>query len=207
MLSGRYIVKQPDQEEYGMIRKVRWTSTRPCILAVAVLLASSPAWAAAGKTATAEIQSCGEAEVSGSATLQERASEEGVKLVDIDLHVRGLPPGKHAVHIHEVGICDPCGAAKGHFDPGPNSNSNPDGNHPFHMGDLINLEVNEKGSGRLEATTSRITLSDGPLSLFDEDGSAFIIHVDPDTYCPEGVEKGCAGGARAACGIIRMGER
>jgi hypothetical protein len=24
----------------------------------------------------------------------------------------------------------------------------------------------------------------------------------PDTYCPDGVVAGCAGGARAACGII-----
>jgi Cu-Zn family superoxide dismutase len=53
------------------------------------------------------------------------------------------------------------------------------------------------------ATTTRVTLSPGPLSLLDENGSAFIIHVDPDTYCPEGEKQGCAGGARAACGIIR----
>ena len=50
--------------------------------------------------------------------------------------------------------------------------------------------------------TSRVSLSDGPLSLFDEDGSAFIIHVQPDSYCPDGVVAGCAGGARAACGVI-----
>jgi Cu-Zn family superoxide dismutase len=106
-----------------------------------------------------------------------------------------------------VGTCSPCGAAKGHFDPGPNSNSNPDGNHPFHMGDLENIEASREGKAHLKVSTTRITLSDGPLSLFDEDGSAFIIHVDPDTYCPEGVEKGCAGGARAACGIIKMDRR
>lgn len=154
------------------------------------------------KTATATIESCSEERIEGTAKLREDASTEGVKTVNIDISVRGLPPGTHAVHIHEVGTCTPCGEAKGHFDPGPNSNSNPDGNHPFHMGDLENLHVNEGGHGRLRVATTRITLSDGPLSVFDEDGSAFIIHVDPDTYCPEGVAKGCAGGARAACGII-----
>ena len=54
----------------------------------------------------------------------------------------------------------------------------------------------------MQTTTSRVTLSDGPLSVFDADGSALIVHVDPDTYCLEGEEKGCAGGARAACGVI-----
>ncbi len=56
----------------------------------------------------------------------------------------------------------------------------------------------------MKTVTSRVTLSEGPLSLFDEDGSAFIIHVDPDSYCPDGEEAGCAGGARAACGIIEL---
>ena len=29
-------------------------------------------------------------------------------------------------------------------------------------------------------STDRVTLSDGPASLFDADGSAFIIHANPD---------------------------
>ena len=133
--------------------------------------------------------------------MRERRSDEGIKLVDVSLFVRGLPDGDHAVHIHEVASCTPCGAAGGHFDPGPNGNSDPDANHPFHMGDLVNLEVRH-GHGTLHTTTNRITLSPGPLSVFDANGSAFIIHVAPDTYCPNGPVAGCAGGARAACGII-----
>ena len=171
-------------------------------VAVLMMLVAFPPVSAKGITASAKIESCSDARVEGTAQLREHDSPEGVKMVDIDLTVKGLPAGKHAVHIHEVGTCSPCGSAKGHFDPGPNSNSNPDGNHPFHMGDLQNIVVGADGHGRLKVSTTRITLSDGPLSLFDEDGSAFIIHVDPDTYCPEGVEKGCAGGSRAACGII-----
>lgn len=140
----------------------------------------------------------------GSVFLRERPSAEGVKLVDVLVRVRrGLDPGHHAVHIHETGECLPCSAAKGHFDPGPDSNSSPDGNHPFHAGDLINLTIDDSGRGNLLTVTSRVTLSEGPLSVFDEDGSAFIVHVDPDTYCPDGEEAGCAGGARAACGVIR----
>lgn len=155
--------------------------------------------------ARAFLRTCEDTPISiGQAFLSERPSEEGVKIVDIVMQVpHGLPPGQHAVHIHETANCRPCADAGGHFDPGPNSNASPDGNHPFHSGDLVNLDVNESGVGGLFTTTSRVTLSEGPLSLFDEDGSAFIIHIDPDTYCPDGPVPGCAGGARAACGIIR----
>jgi len=117
--------------------------------------------------------------------------------------VKGLPEGKHAVHIHEVGSCTPCSAAGGHFDPGPAGNSSPDGNHPFHSGDLINLDAHTH-VGTMHTTTSRITLSPGPLSLFDANGSAFIVHAAPDSYCPDGAVAGCAGGARIACGIIEQ---
>ena len=152
--------------------------------------------------AVAKITGCTDPNITGSARLVERPSTEGVKLVDVRLKVKGLPDGAHAVHIHEVGACQPCAAAGGHFDPGLNSNSSPDGNHPFHSGDLVNLQVTN-GRGSLHTTTSRITLSPGPLSVFDQNGSAFIIHVNPDTYCPNGPVALCAGGARAACGVIQ----
>ncbi len=161
------------------------------------------AWGKKGKKAEATIKGCTDAGISGTATLKEHKSGEGVKLVDIHLKVKGLTDGRHAVHIHETAQCEPCGAAKGHFDPGPHGFTNPDGNHPFHSGDLVNID-SKNGKGSMKTTTSRITLSEGPLSLFDEDGSSFIIHTNMDTYCPEGVVKGCAGGSRDACGIINM---
>ena len=167
-------------------------------------LFAAAAQCAAPVRATAEIVSCDDSKVTGSAQFLEKPSDESVKQVDVTLHVRGLTPGKHAVHIHETANCTPCGEAKGHFDPGPHGFTSPDGNHPYHLGDLINIEVNAAGSGTLHTTTSRLTLSAGPLSLFDADGSALIIHTAADTYCPEGEAKGCAGGARAACGIIEL---
>lgn len=156
--------------------------------------------------AIAKITGCTDANITGTAWLRERPSAEGVKLVDIKLKVTGLPEaeGKRAVHIHEAGQCTPCSAALGHFDPGTYGNSTPpDANHPFHSGDLVNLEVKD-GVGRMKTTSSRITLSPGPLSVFDANGSSFIVHVAEDTYCPNGPTAGCAGGARAACGVIEM---
>lgn len=155
--------------------------------------------------AIAVIQSCSDnSKIYGFATLKERASKEGVKLTDVYMQVLGLDPGRHGVHIHETASCIPCGSAGGHFDPGPNSNTNPDGNHPFHSGDLINIESDYNLLGLLTTQTTRVTLSKGPLSVFDNDGSAFIVHINPDTYCPDGGDNdpGCAGGGRAACGII-----
>ncbi len=153
-------------------------------------------------TAEAWIAGCNsEPSIHGYAKLAEIPSKEGLKTVAVQLFVRGLPDGKHAVHIHQIASCEPCSSAGGHFDPGPAGNASPDGNHPFHMGDLVNLKVTNR-YGKLQAVTTRVTLSPGPLSIFDTDGSALVIHINEDTYCPDGEVAGCAGGGRAACGII-----
>lgn len=164
--------------------------------------------------AVVSISGCEDPNISGHGTLVERKSAEGIKQVTVELNVKGLSDGRHAVHIHETGACKPCSAAKGHHDPGPFAQTRPDSagdevpagdiNHPFHMGDLINID-SRNGRGVMRHTTNRITLSPGRLSIFDEDGSAIIIHTYEDTYCDEEDElkKGCAGGPRDACGIIR----
>jgi Cu-Zn family superoxide dismutase len=184
-------------------------------MAAAALLMGMAATAGADDLqAAAEIKGCTDPGISGKATLTEKTSPEGIKEVTVKMKVKGLTDGKHAVHIHEVGACEPCGAAKGHHDPGPFGQSRPDSagdevpagdiNHPYHMGDLVNIEVRE-GVGTMMHTTNRVTLSPGLLSILDADGSAFIIHTNPDTYCDEeaDLKKGCAGGSRDACGIIR----
>ena len=184
---------------------------------VAATMFCLPALAGAdshGLKAMAEIKGCTDPNISGTAKLVEKTSAEGIKEVTVKMKVEGLSDGKHAVHIHETGACEPCGEAKGHHDPGPFGQSRPDSatddvpaadiNHPYHMGDLINIEV-KNGKGEMVHTTNRVTLSPGRLSILDADGSAFIIHTNPDTYCDEeaDLKKGCAGGARDACGIIR----
>jgi len=174
-----------------------------------VLIGANPFQVKAGDLiAEAEIVGCKDKNISGTGVLIERESTEGIKQVDISLIVKGLKDGKHAVHIHQTAACQPCGAAKGHHDPGPNSNTKPDAplfNHPYHMGDLVNLAV-ENGVGVMQTTTNRVTLSDGRLSIFDKDGASFIIHTNEDQYCDhEGeLSKGCAGGSRDACGIIKL---
>lgn len=197
--------------------KIPVKSSSPACLslfAVAVLVCISLPGHAAKITAKADIKGCTDANISGSATLIEEMTDEGIKEVTIHLKVEGLSDGKHAVHIHQTAACEPCGAASGHHDPGPFGKTRPDSagdevpasdiNHPYHMGDLINIDV-KNGKGSMMHTTNRVTLSPGRLSLFDADGSSFIIHTNEDTYCDQesDLKKGCAGGSRDACGIIK----
>jgi Cu-Zn family superoxide dismutase len=154
----------------------------------------------AGATKTvADIKGDG---IKGRAELVERKSGTGT-VVDVTVTVSGLKPGMHGVHLHAVGKCEPdFAAAGGHFDPGPAGNPDPDANHPFHMGDIPNLDVSASGQGTLKAVTTRVTLSDGPLSIFDGDGTAIIIHGNPDQGITGESKSGVSGGPRIACGVF-----
>ena len=175
----------------------------------AIALAQTPAppaggpapKAAAGAPAHAHAVIKGEG-ISGTADFVERTMGTG-KIVDITVAVTGLKPGMHGVHLHAVGKCEPdFAAAGGHFDPGPAGNMDPDANHPFHMGDVPQLNVTANGRGTMKVSTTRVTLSDGPLSLFDADGSAIIIHANPDQGITGEPKSGVSGGPRIACGVI-----
>lgn len=145
--------------------------------------------------------------ITGTATLAEFQIGT-LRAVNVIIRLKGDPailtPGKHGVHLHAVGDCGAPGftSAGGHFDPGPFGNTDPDANHPYHMGDLPNLEVDAQGNGRLFAVTTRCTLTDGPVSLFDADGAAIIIHKNVDQGITGEPKSGVSGGPRLACGII-----
>ncbi|RPH73288.1 superoxide dismutase family protein, partial [bacterium] len=118
----------------------------------------------------------------------------------IRMEVRGLTPGLHAVHMHSVGKCEGSAfaTAGGHFNPMGKKHglNNPAGSH---AGDLPNMLVSKDGSGRFEVRTDAITLKAGPVSVFDSDGSALIIHAGVDDYTTD--PTGNAGDP-AACGPI-----
>lgn len=156
-------------------------------------------------TATAAMKGKG---ISGTATFTEY-DVDGAKYVRLVLDVQGDPdtlqPGKHAVHIHEKASCD-CDdfkCAGGHFDPGPSGNTDPDANHGYHAGDLPQITVDDKGVGHLEAITTRVTLSDGPVSILQpEEGTSLMIHANPDPHTPGESGSGHSGGPRLSCGTI-----
>jgi superoxide dismutase, Cu-Zn family len=140
--------------------------------------------------------------ITGTADFVESQQGSG-KIVSITLSISGLKPGMHGVHLHAVGKCTPdFTAAGGHFDPGPAGNMDPDANHPFHMGDLPQISAPASGKATLKASTTRVTLSEGLLSLFDADGSAIVIHGNPDQGITGEPKSGVSGGPRVACGVI-----
>ncbi len=134
---------------------------------------------------------------------------DGWKYVHLKLTLKGdskvLTEGKHAVHIHEKGDCECDGfkCAGGHFDPGPSGNSDPDANHGYHAGDLPSISIDVNGVGELQTLTTRITLSNGPVSILQpEEGTSLMIHDNPDPYTAGESGSGHSGGPRLACGKI-----
>lgn len=147
-------------------------------------------------------------DVKGKATFTEY-DVDGWKYVHIHLSLKGDPAtliaGRHAVHIHEKAACDCEGfkCAGGHFDPGPSGNTDPDANHGYHAGDLPMITIDENGEGELEAITTRVTLSDGPVSLLSQpEGTSLMVHGNVDPYTPGESGSGHSGGPRLACGTI-----
>lgn len=176
------------------------------LLVAVACFGAQPAWAQGFAEARATINSCTTGATLGSAVLIETPSAEGIKNVTVMVTAAGLTPGKHAVHVHETGVCTPtCAAANSHVDIGPAGSNLPVvANHPYHSGDLVNLQIGTQGTGSMTHMTSRIAISEGNLSIFDGDGAAIVIHALPDTYCNANPgDPNCAGGGRVACGVLR----
>ncbi|WP_375767518.1 superoxide dismutase family protein [Archangium gephyra] len=148
--------------------------------------------------ATAELMNTSGQKV-GTVTLVERGDS-----VELQVEATGLEPGKHGIHFHQVGLCETPGftSAGGHFNPMDKQHGleSPTG---AHAGDLPNLEADASGKASYKATTNRVTLDEGPLSIFDADGTALVIHASPDDQVtdPSGNS-----GARVACGVLARDE-
>ena len=162
-------------------------------LAAALALAAAPA-ASAADMAAAEIVGTDGA-VIGKATFEQT---RGGVLVSVE--AAGLPPGGHGIHLHAVGACTPdFKAAKGHINPGKVKHGlrHPEGPD---NGDLPNLYVAADGSARAEFFTTRVSVAGADMpALLDGDGSAVIIHENPDDHITQPI--GGAGG-RIGCGVI-----
>ena len=166
----------------------------PAIAVAALVAAIATPVASAADMAAAEIIGADGA-VIGKATFEQTPT--GV-LMNVD--VGGLPPGGHGIHLHAVGACTPnFKAATGHINPGKVKHGlrNPEGPD---NGDLPNLYAAADGTARAEFFTTRVSVAGGAMpALLDEDGSAVIIHENPDDHMAQPI--GGAGG-RIGCGII-----
>jgi Cu-Zn family superoxide dismutase len=155
----------------------------------------------AGSEATAQIQDT-EGNQVGNATFT--TTQDGAVEVQVQLsNFSAASEGEHGIHIHQVGQCEPPFESAGdHYNPTGAEHGflSPAGSH---AGDLPNIRVDGDGNANYTATTGLVTLQQGERSLADQDGSALLIHSNPDDYRsnPSG-----GSGDPIACGVITQGQ-
>ncbi|XP_057662264.1 superoxide dismutase [Cu-Zn]-like [Diorhabda carinulata] len=115
--------------------------------------------------------------------------------------IRGLTPGKHGFHVHELGNIAPgCTGAGPHFNPEKKTHGAPE-DTVRHVGDLGNIEAGKDGIAPLNFLDKLI----GLWGTNDIIGRAIVVHEKVDDLGKGGNEEslktGNAGG-RLACGVV-----
>jgi Cu-Zn family superoxide dismutase len=130
--------------------------------------------------------------VSGKVTFS--ATADGVR---VEAEIKGLTPGKHGFHVHELGDCSSAdgNSAGAHFNPTNEPHGAPTAKER-HDGDMGNIEADASGVAKLSYVDQELSLAPGERSII---GRAVIVHTKADDLKSQ--PTGDAGG-RVACGVI-----
>ena len=121
-------------------------------------------------------------------------------MVHIQLDLKGLKPGPHALHVHMTAKCEgpAFASAGGHFNPAAKKHGlkSPDGPH---AGDMENFTVAADGTAKGMVMAHGITMGTEANSIFANGGTALVIHAGADDMM---TDPAGAAGDRIACGVI-----
>ena len=138
--------------------------------------------------------------IKGTAIFTENIKNNNIK---IDVNIKGLNPNSlHGFHVHEAGdLTDKCTSMCAHFNPYDKNHGCP-GTKDRHVGDLGNLETDNKGTANYTFFDNVIKLRGNKANII---GRGLIIHADPDD-CGKGGNidslKTGNSGKRIACAVI-----
>ncbi|GIH49730.1 superoxide dismutase, Cu-Zn family [Microbispora rosea] len=169
---------------------------------------------AAGASATAVIKNA-----AGRTLGTVRVERYDAKKSRVSVSVRGLTPGFHGFHVHATGVCDAravdratdsaFSSAGSHLGPGQ---------HGGGAGDMPPLLAAADGTASASFVTDRFTLE----QLGDANGSAFVVHAEPDNFAhipdryfhrpdaagatgPDATTRKTGdAGARIGCGVVKV---